>query len=438
MSKIQDKDRYYHLLRYHVDFMFKAAYRRVEYHGKEKIPRDGAIIYACNHTNTLMDPLAILAIDKSAKVFVARADIFKHPLLLKFLTFLKMLPINRKRDGVENLAKNEDINEIVVDALHDKTPFCILPEGTHRPMHSLMSLQKGLFRIALQANDTFGNEMPVYIAPVGIEYGHFFRFRSSLLVQIGAPINVTQFVKKNPLLTLPQQINELRDKLSSQLKKLTLDIADDACYNATSELMQLYESEQLRKINLDGSSLINRFTAAKKTIRDVASFLKSNPTKMQKVLELTGDFARQRKAQAIGIESVLKKHIRLSLLLNVLLLFIGLPYFIFSAVVTSPVTLLSIFLCSKFKDNAFHNSVRYLTALALLPVLLLLIGVVIFILLPWMWGVAFVLLFTPSFFFLHEYLRLIRLICSDVKWLINRSLYRQFKKIKILMARLII
>ena len=118
--------------------MFKLAYRRVQYHGKENIPQDGAIIYAPNHSNTLMDALAVLAIDEHAKVFVARADVFKHPVILKFLTFLKMLPINRIRDGRAGLTQNEEINDLVVDVLRDKVPFCILPEGKHRTMHSLM------------------------------------------------------------------------------------------------------------------------------------------------------------------------------------------------------------------------------------------------------------------------------------------------------------
>ena len=436
MAKIQDRDRLYHLLRYYVDFMFKSAYRRVEYHGKEKIPRNGAIMYAPNHTNTLMDALAVLAIDRQAKVFVARADVFKHPVALQILTFLKMLPINRKRDGMESLSKNEEINDIVVDVLHDKVPFCILPEGVHRPMHSLLPLQKGLFRIALQANELFGNEMPLYIVPIGIEYGHFFRYRSSLLVQVGDPINVTQFVGKHPELSAPQQINVLRDLLADRLKKVILHIPDDTNYNATWELVQLYNKEQHRRLRLDGDSIINRFIAAKETIRSVASSLQSHPRKTKKLLDLTNDFSRQRGALGIGMESLLKPHIRLLLIVKFLYLIVGFPFFISSIVATAPVTLLSIWLCSKFKDRAFHNTVRYLMALVWLPVFLLLGGITVGIVCTWIWGVLFALLYLPSFLFLHEYIRLVRLFISDIKWLFHRDLYRQFKEIKIMQTRL--
>jgi len=385
-----------------------------------------------------MDALAVLAIDRQEKVFVARADVFKNPTILKLLTFLKMLPINRKRDGMESLAKNEEINHIVVDVLRDKVPFCILPEGTHRPMHSLLPLQKGLFRIALQANDTFGDKMPLYIVPVGITYGHFFRYRSSLLVQIGEPINVTQFVKEHPELSIPQQINSLRNTLTDRLKKVILYIPDDANYNAILALAQLYGNEQHQRLGLTKNSIFNRFTSAQETIQSVTSFIKSKTEETQKILDMANDFSRERHARHIGIESVFKPHIRWSLIGKVFLLLLGFPCFILSSVVTSPITILSIWLCSKFKDTAFHNTVRYLTALVLLPVLLLLEGVTLFILFHWILGVLFTLLFIPSLFFLHEYVRLIRRFISDIKWIIHRDLYRQFKKIKIYQTRLTI
>ncbi|MCL2132596.1 MAG: 1-acyl-sn-glycerol-3-phosphate acyltransferase [Lentimicrobiaceae bacterium] len=432
MAKIQDEDRNYYRLRKYVDFMFRAAYRKVEYYGQEKIPQDGTIIYAPNHTNTLMDALAVLIVDKPAKVFVARADIFKQPAILKFLTFLKMLPINRKRDGVEHLlAQNEEINDIVVDVLRDRVPFCIFPEGTHGHKHGLMSLQKGIFRIALQANTAFGSEMPVYIVPVGIMYGHLFRFRTSLLLRVGDPINVTQFISERAELNIPQQINMLRDELSNQMKKAILQIPDDDNYDAVLGLVQIYNNDEQRKLKLKGNSLIDRFLAAEETIKNIGTSLQTNPQETQQLLDKAGEFSRQRHTLGIGTASVLNPHIRLSLAGKLFLLLLGLPYFAFAAVVTSPVTLLSVWLCSKFKDPAFHNTVRYLVSFVLLPVLLLLLGVAAFIASPcWVWGLAFVLLFLPSFFFLHEYLRLLRLFVSDVKWLIHRDLRRKFKEIK--------
>jgi 1-acyl-sn-glycerol-3-phosphate acyltransferase len=413
------------------------AYRRVEYYGTEKIPKDAAIIYAPNHTNTLMDALAVLVINKQAKVFVARADVFKNPIILKILTFLKMLPINRKRDGITNLSKNEELTDIIVDVLHDKIPFCILPEGMHRPKHSLLPLQKGIFRIALQANTAFGNEIPVYIVPVGIEYGHFFRYRSSLLLQIGNPINITQFVEDHPDKNVPEQINILKDDLAERLKEMILNIPDDENYGATLELSQIYSKEQRKKLNLKQKSLINNYIITKKNIEEVESSLKSFPKETRELLDKVDVFSDKRHKLGIGVVSVLKSHTILSLIWKIVYLLIGFPYFVFASIATAPVTFFSIWMCSKFKDKAFHNTLRYLISFLLLPVFLLIIGLTFGIIFSWVWGFIFAILFIPSFFFLHEYLRLLRLSLSDLRWLVNKDLHRKYKEIKISWKKII-
>ena len=79
--KIQDYDPWYSMLRHYVDAVLKLSYSKIIQTGRENIPDDGAVIYAPNHTGTLMDALIILASDKKPKVFVARADIFKNPTL---------------------------------------------------------------------------------------------------------------------------------------------------------------------------------------------------------------------------------------------------------------------------------------------------------------------------------------------------------------------
>ena len=145
MARIQDRDRLYEFLLRYENMTFHWAFNKLEYRGLSNFPTDGAIILAPNHCNTLMDALAVLSINNDPKVFVARADIFKKPRLAKFLRFIKILPISRIRDGKEALLNNGDTIEESISAICDGVPFCILPEGTHRPMHSLLPLKKGIF-----------------------------------------------------------------------------------------------------------------------------------------------------------------------------------------------------------------------------------------------------------------------------------------------------
>ena len=231
MSKIQDKDRLYLFLRPYVDWLFRRSYREFHYIGKENIPTDGAIIFAPNHTNALCDAMCILGIDRRQKVFVARADIFKDPKRARILTWLKIMPINRVRDGLDEVRHNDETINKAVDTLRDGVPFCILPEGTHRPMHSLLPLSKGIFRIALQANETFGDEKPIYIVPVGLEYGDYYHLWDSVTVNIGKPINVTNFCRQHAELTYPQQMMALREELTLRMRELILWVPDDEHYD---------------------------------------------------------------------------------------------------------------------------------------------------------------------------------------------------------------
>ena len=222
MSKIQDKDRLYLFLRPYVDWLFRRSYRSFRYVGKQNIPTDGAVIFAPNHTNALCDAMAVLGIDHSRKVFVARADIFKDPKKAKILNWLKIMPISRVRDGLEEVRHNDETINKAVDTLRDGVPFCIFAEGTHHPDRTILPLSKGIFRIALQANELFGTDKPVYIVPVGIEYGDYSHLWDSVKVTIGEAINVTAF--NNSRLSIvesrAQMIMELREVLTERMKAL--------------------------------------------------------------------------------------------------------------------------------------------------------------------------------------------------------------------------
>ena len=230
MSKIQDRDGLYAFLRPYVDWMFRRSYRTFRYIGRENIPADGAVIYAPNHANALCDAMCVLGLDHKQKVFVARADIFRDPKKARLLNWLKIMPISRVRDGLDEVRHNDETINKAVDTLQDGVPFCILPEGTHRPKHSLLPLSKGIFRIALQANEQFGAENPVYIVPVGNEYGDYFHLWDSLTVTVGEPINVTTFAKEHAELEYPQLLMALREELTMRMRKLILWVPDDEHY----------------------------------------------------------------------------------------------------------------------------------------------------------------------------------------------------------------
>ena len=433
-KKIQDYNRAYAFLRYYVDLVLKLSYRNIRYVNRERIPQDGAVIYAPNHTNALMDALVILAMDRKAKVFVARADIFKKPILAKIFAFLKIMPIMRLRDGVDEVKKNYETIEKAVDVLRDKVPFCIFPEGTHQAKYSSLPLSKGIFRIAFQAQELMP-DMPLYIVPVGMRYGSFFRFRSTVRVQVGEPINVQEFVNSHSENSPQEQMNILRDILAERMKSSILYIPNDEDYDATYEICGAAVKRQVlgygrNPFGCRFNRLDAHFEANKQIVKRIVEMKEQEPAKAAELLKLGKEAYEIRKAKRISIASVSVKRPILSRILKTLFLIIALPYCLPVAMLTLPIKALCALIFTKLKDYAFRNSVRFLINLVVWPLLMIIYAIIAYALLPWQWALPLTLALLPAPIVAHETWRLLRLAVSDFRLIMDRNLREKYKTIR--------
>ena len=428
-KNIYDKDLGYTILKPIVDWNTKHSYRKIEVTGKENIPTNGAVIIAPNHCNTLMDALVILQAFKDESVFGARADIFNKPFIAKIMTFVRILPMVRQRDGLRNVLKNNETQEIIVDTLENKVRFCMYPEGRHRPAHSLQTLGKGTFRAALAANSKFGDKMPVYIVPTGIEYGDYFRYRSTCLITFGEAINVTEFVKGLNVENEVQMIEPLRKELASRMSKLITFIKDDEqLYNKWALTKMLAADKGLRYGDF-GRSLHKGMLANREIVADIEKACEDKPEEMEKLLEKVAEFDKKRRKKGISIYSFRKKSEALNAVGKAFAALIGLPYWIFSAIVSSPMWLTYNLLRSKTRDKAFHNTVGFGVKLALGTILLITYAILAFCLLPWPYALALTLLTIPSYSYFFDYIEGMRRYISDLKLLGEKKLRGKFKDI---------
>ena len=433
-KRIQDYDFWYSFLRHYVDFMVRRSYRDLRYVGRERLPKDGAIIYAPNHTNALMDALVILAMDRKAKVFVARADIFKNPTLAKIFRFLKIMPIMRMRDGIDEVRKNDETIAKAVDVLRDQVPFCIFPEGTHQAKFSSLPLSKGIFRIAFQAQEQMP-DMPLWIVPVGLRYGSFFRFRSTVRVQVGDPINVREFLEENAEETQQVQINLAKDMLTERMKQSIFYIPDDENYEAMYEICAAMSMKQARTVRLARENanlheLDVHFKANNKTVWAVRDMAEREPEKVERLLQLGREASEIRRSKHISLSSVAIKYPFWSRVLKLLFLILLLPYCLPVSILTLPIKAVCGVIFSKMKDLAFRNSVRYLVNLLMWPVLMLIYGIVAFVTLPWQWALIVTIALMPAPIVAHETWRLVRLGVSDVKLLFSSELRAKYREIR--------
>ena len=430
IKKIQDYDRLYSMLFHYVRFSVKHSYRSILQVGEENIPKDGAIIFAPNHTNTLMDALVLLSYNCQPKVFVARADIFRNRKLAQIFTFLKIMPIMRQRDGISAVKKNQETIDKAVDVLKDRIPFCIFPEGTHQAKYSSLPLSKGIFRIAYQAHDLMP-DVPLYIVPVGIKYGDFFRFRSTIRMEFGEPINVGEFIAENAHMTPQEQTNVLKDLLTERLHSTIFHIPNDEDYAATYEVCNAVEPFEMEKISHSGKHTLEvQHEANKQALKRIEALKESDPDKAQKLLELGKEASKLRKKKGIDTESASVKKPLLSRLGRVLLTLITLPYTLPVSVLASPVVLLCQFIFTKLKDPAFRNSVRFVVNLVVWPLFVLIYAIIAFCLFPWQSALLATLLIMPAPFVAHELWKTARLVVSDIKLLREKKLRKVYSKIR--------
>ena len=433
-KKIQDYNAWYSFLRHYVDLALKLSYRTVRYVGYDKIPQDGAVIYAPNHTNALMDALVILAMDRKPKVFVARADIFRKPILAKIFTFMRIMPIMRLRDGVDEVKKNYETIERSVDVLRDKVPFCIFPEGQHQAKYSSLPLSKGIFRIAFQAQELMP-DMPLYIVPVGIRYGSFFRFRSTVRVAIGDPINVGDYLAELNEATSQEQMNIMRDELAERMRKSIFYIPNDEDYDATYEICAAVVKSRAKEFERDANgSRVNRldahFNANNSTVERIAQIKTQDPDKAAELMRLGREAAAIRRANRISLASVSIKFPILSRIIRTLFILVALPYCLPVSILTLPLKAVCGFIFTKLKDYAFRNSVRFVINLVMWPLLMIVYSAIAYALLPWQWALPLTLALLPAPIVAHETWRLMRLVTSDVKLLLNRDLRRKYAQIR--------
>ena len=432
--KVQDYDPLYSFLRHYVDLALKLSYRTIKYVGRERLPKDGAIIFAPNHTNALMDAMVILAMDRRPKVFVARADIFRNPRIAKILTFTKIMPIMRMRDGIDEVRKNNETIERAVDVLRDKVPFCIFPEGTHQAKYSSLPLSKGIFRIAFQAQEMMP-DMPLYIVPVGLRYGNFFRFRSTVRVQIGEPINVGQFVAEHSSLTAAEQMNTLKELLDERMKQSIFYIPNDENYDAVYEICAAVVKNQVRSFRSDNKlrklrGLDAHFEANNKTVKHLREMQETRPELHAELMALGHRASELRRSRLISLSSVSVKHNIFTRILRILIFLLLTPYWLPASLLTLPISGVCQLLFKKIKDYAFRNSVRYVINLIMWPLLMIIYSAIAYALLPWKCALIITLAALPAPIVAQEIYRLMRIFKSDIKLLRFKELRECYAQIR--------
>ncbi len=219
-------------------------YRRIEVLGLENVPERGAVIFAGNHPNALIDGLLLISlVDRSPIHFLGNAKLWGFPILSRLLEALGAIPVlPREKHGPD--ADNRDAFERVDEVLAGGGCVAIFPEGISHTDSRLATLKTGAARMALHASAH--RDADVAIIPFGLTYLDRHRFRSQVLLHFAAPIPMDdarlEIYGRDEVETVRQLTEELRERIS----RITLSAPDWSTLRFIHAARRLYKPVSAR------------------------------------------------------------------------------------------------------------------------------------------------------------------------------------------------
>jgi glycerol-3-phosphate O-acyltransferase/dihydroxyacetone phosphate acyltransferase len=214
-------------------------FRRIEIGGIDRVPDGWPVIFAVNHPNGLIDALFLLCFAPRPVSFLAKAPLFRTPLIGWFARALDAIPVYRKQDAQAGVPAPQGNRETFAKAravLQRGGAIAIFPEGTTHSDPRLRELKTGAARIAL------GASIRVAIVPTGLYYTAKQTFRSSALAYFGPPIDVEPEPVEADGEPNPQSVDRLTEKIERALADVTLQADSHAALEIVARAERIFSA----------------------------------------------------------------------------------------------------------------------------------------------------------------------------------------------------
>ncbi|HJS53385.1 MAG TPA: 1-acyl-sn-glycerol-3-phosphate acyltransferase, partial [Chitinophagaceae bacterium] len=176
------------------------------------------MILACNHPNSFLDAVIMDILFEKPVWSLTRGDAFLNRSVTKLFYKLKMLPVYRPTEGVENLSENYRTFDACIELFKRGEIILIFSEGLCENEWHLRPLKKGTARLAYKC---MMENIPLKILPVGINYSSYQRFGKNLFINFGNLFTVNDFDKNLSDGSFNQYFNT---RLQNELKPLVFEI----------------------------------------------------------------------------------------------------------------------------------------------------------------------------------------------------------------------
>jgi glycerol-3-phosphate O-acyltransferase/dihydroxyacetone phosphate acyltransferase len=251
---------------------------RIEIVGLEHVPSDAPVIFAANHPNGLVDPLFILCFAPRPVSFLAKAPLFRYPIIGYLVRVLDSIPVYRKQDNTKG--SNRETFGRAREVLRSGASIAIFPEGTTHSDPRLRELKTGAARIALGAG---GSNV---IVPAGIYYTAKQTFRSEALVWLGEPIIVNAVGGSEDDEPPAEAVVDLTARIEKQLASVTLQADSHAALELIARAERIFSSDA-------DQPLAEKFELRKRFIDGYHDLREHDPERLERLASAVRQFASE-------------------------------------------------------------------------------------------------------------------------------------------------
>jgi glycerol-3-phosphate O-acyltransferase/dihydroxyacetone phosphate acyltransferase len=224
-----------------VGLALRIYFQRIEVTGVEHVPLNTPVIFVLNHPNALVDPVFLFCLAPRPVAFLAKAPLFRMPIIGYLAKALDSLPVYRRQDEGEDVTKNQETFVAARKLLARGGTIGICPEGVSHDEPGLKPIKTGAARISLAAVST-GEVSELKIVPAGLYYTSKTRFRSDALLYFGNPIEVEP-VQLEPDGTPPRDaVRQLSSRIEKALREVILDAQHEEELQTTARAERIFSS----------------------------------------------------------------------------------------------------------------------------------------------------------------------------------------------------